>query len=90
MTTLKTRGIGPKSDSALTDITYALTAGERTLKDIAEYTGRSLSLVYKVVKAAIESGHVKALKEMRQGAKGRPATVYANTAKGNKLAAKRK
>ena len=69
-------------------VVKAIGETEKTLKEIATDVEKSVSGVLKIVEAAIESGHVKLSKEVRKAARGRPAKVYALTAKGKKLAAK--
>jgi response regulator of citrate/malate metabolism len=71
----------------LKKIVEVLEDGDKTLKQVAVEVEKSISAVYKVVIAAIDSGHIKECATLTEGSLGRPAKIYTLTAKGKKLAA---
>jgi DNA-binding MarR family transcriptional regulator len=58
-----------------------------TINDLTEATGKSVSTVSGIIKAAIEFGYIKKTQtQTLTGRRGRPAREYTLTAKGKKLA----
>ena len=69
---------------------FSTKGASATISDLTEATGKSVSTVSGIIKAAIEFGFIKKTQTQTQtGRRGRPAREYTLTAKGKKLAAKR-